>query len=155
MRGVSVRQLRRGLIVALADIAVQLLVIVLGLALLLHPGAIVDSIHLGSSPTWDDTIYALTIATIAFTGLEAAASLAGETETTRSGLRRLVGPGVGAILLVYVGIAVVGVSALPIEGGPSAFGTRDIEAPLLSRRRRVLRSAGWRTRCARPSRRRP
>ncbi|HKG38645.1 MAG TPA: universal stress protein [Conexibacter sp.] len=132
VRGVSVRALRRGLIVAIADIAVQLLVIVLGLALLLHPGAIVDSIHLGSSPTWNDTIYALTIATIAFTGLEAAASLAGETETTRTGLRRLVGPGVGAILLVYVGIAVVGVSALPIDGGPSAFGTRDIEAPLLS-----------------------
>jgi APA family basic amino acid/polyamine antiporter len=132
VRGVSVRQLRRGLLVALADIAVQLLVIVLGLALLLHPGAIVDTIQLGSSPTWDDTIYALTIATIAFTGLEAAASLAGETEATRTGLRRLVGPGVGTILLVYVGIAVVGVSALPIEGGPSAFGTRDIEAPLLS-----------------------
>jgi basic amino acid/polyamine antiporter, APA family len=132
VRGVSVRQLRRGLIVAIADIAVQLLVIVLGLVLLLHPGAIVDSIHLGSSPAWDDTIYALTIATIAFTGLEAAASLAGETETTRTGLHRLVGPGVGTILLVYVGIAIVGVSALPIEGGPDAFTTRDVEAPLLS-----------------------
>ena len=130
--GVSARQLRRGLIVALADIAVQLLVIVLGLTLLLHPGAIVDTIHLGSSPTWSDTIYALTIATIAFTGLEAAASLAGETETTRTGLHRLVGPGVGTILLVYVGIAVVGVSALPVGGGPGAFTTRDVEAPLLS-----------------------
>ncbi|HEU4702986.1 MAG TPA: universal stress protein [Conexibacter sp.] len=130
--GVSVRQLRRGLLVALADIVVQLLLIVLGLALLLDPGAIVDSIELGSSPAWDDTIYALTIATIAFTGLEAAASLAGETTTTRTGLRRLVGPGVGTILLVYVGIAVVGVSALPIEGGADAFGTRDLEAPLLS-----------------------
>lgn len=132
IRGVSVRQLRRGLVVALADIAVQLLLIVLGIVLLLHPGAIVDTIHLGSSPTWKDTIYALTIATIAFTGLEAAASLAGETETTRSGLHRLVGPGVGTIMLVYVGIAVVGVSALPVGGGPDAFGTRDIEAPLLS-----------------------
>jgi APA family basic amino acid/polyamine antiporter len=132
VRGVSVRQLRRGLVVALADIAVQLLVIVLGLVLLLHPGAIIDSIHLGSSPRWDDTIYALTIATIAFTGLEAAASLAGETETTRAGLHRLVGPGVGTIMLVYVGIAVVGVSALPVAGGPGAFHERDIEAPLLS-----------------------
>jgi basic amino acid/polyamine antiporter, APA family len=132
VRGVSVRQLRRGLVVALADIAVQLLVIVLGLVLLLHPGAIVDTIHLGSSPKWDDAIYALTIATIAFTGLEAAASLAGETETTREGLHRLVGPGVGTIMLVYVGIAVVGVSALPVGGGPGAFHERDVEAPLLS-----------------------
>ncbi|HXE44252.1 MAG TPA: amino acid permease [Conexibacter sp.] len=130
--GVSVRQLRRGALVAIADIAVQLLLIVLGVALLLHPGAIVDTIHLGSSPTWRDTIYALTIATIAFTGLEAAASLAGETETTSRGLHRLVGPGVGTILLVYVGIAIVGVSALPVGGGPHAFTDRDIEAPLLS-----------------------
>jgi APA family basic amino acid/polyamine antiporter len=130
--GVSVRQLRRGLLVAVADIAVQLLLIVLGFALLLHPGAIVDTIHLGSSPTWRDTIYALTIATIAFTGLEAAASLAGETETTARGLHRLVGPGVGTILLVYVGIAIVGVSALPVSGGPHAFTDRDVEAPLLS-----------------------
>ena len=52
VRGVSVRQLRRGLLVALADIAVQLLLIVLGFAMLLHPHAIVDTIHLGSSPTW-------------------------------------------------------------------------------------------------------
>ncbi len=132
VRGVSARQLRRGLTVALADIVVQVLLIVLGIALLLDPGAIVDTIHLGSSPAWDDTIYALTIATIAFTGLEAAASLAGETETTRTGLRRLVGPGVATILLVYVGIAVVGVSALPIGGGAEAFSTRDVEAPLLS-----------------------
>ncbi|HMJ04577.1 MAG TPA: amino acid permease, partial [Conexibacter sp.] len=131
VRGVTVRQLRRGLAVALADIVVQLLLILLGIVLLLDPG-VVDTIHLGSSPAWDDTIYALTIATIAFTGLEAAASLAGETETTRTGLRRLVGPGVGTILLVYVGIAVVGVSALPIADGSGAFGPRDVEAPLLS-----------------------
>jgi len=132
VRGVSVRALRRGLVVALADIAVQLLLIVLGLVLLLDADAILDTIRLGSSPAWDETIYALTIATIAFTGLEAAASLAGETETTRSALHRLVGPGVGTILLVYVGIAVVGVSALPVDGGADAFGTRDVEAPLLS-----------------------
>ncbi|MGB2711345.1 MAG: universal stress protein [Conexibacter sp.] len=130
--GVSVRQLRRGLLIALADLAVQLLVIVLGIALLLDPSGVVDTIQLGSSPSWEDTIYAFTIATIAFTGLEAAASLAGETQTTRTGLRRLVGPGVGAILLVYVGIALVAVSALPVAGGPDAFSTRDVEAPLLS-----------------------
>ncbi len=130
--GVTVRQLRRGALVAIADIAVQVLLIVLGLALLLHPGAIVDTIHLGSSPTWRDTVYALTIATIAFTGLEAASSLAGETETTARGLHRLVGPGVATILLVYVGIAIVGVAALPVGGGPHAFSDRDIEAPLLS-----------------------
>jgi APA family basic amino acid/polyamine antiporter len=129
--GVSARQLRRQLLLAVADLGVQLLVIVLGVALILEPGAIVDTIHLGSTPAWGDTIFALTIATIAFTGLEAAASLAGETSTTRRGLQRLVGPGVGAIIVVYVGIAVVAVSAFPIGGGSHALNERDIEAPLL------------------------
>jgi APA family basic amino acid/polyamine antiporter len=130
--GVSIRQLRRGLMIAVADLAVQLLLIVLGIVLLLDPSGIVDTIDLGSSPSWEDTIFALTIATIAFTGLEAAASLAGETRTTRTGLRRLVGPGVGAILVVYVGIALAGVSALPVGGGAEAFSKQDVEAPLLS-----------------------
>jgi APA family basic amino acid/polyamine antiporter len=130
--GVNARQLRRGLLVALADLVVQVLLILLGIVLLLDPSGVIDTIDLGVSPSWEDTIFALTIATIAFTGLEAAASLAGETRTTRTGLRRLVGPGVGAILLVYVGIAVVAVSALPVAGGAEAFSTRDVEAPLLS-----------------------
>jgi APA family basic amino acid/polyamine antiporter len=130
--GVSARQLRRGLIVAVADLAVQLLLILLGIVLLLDPSGVIDTIDFGATPSWEDTIFALTIATIAFTGLEAAASLAGETRTTRTGLRRLVGPGVGTILLVYVGIAVVAVSALPVAGGADAFSTEDVEAPLLS-----------------------
>jgi basic amino acid/polyamine antiporter, APA family len=129
--GVSIRRLRRILTLAVADIAVQLLVIVLGIALVVEPGAVVHHVHLGTSPQWRDLIFALTIATIAFTGLEAAASLAGETRTTERGLHRLVGPGVGAIVLVYVGIAVVAVSALPVDQGAHAFTSRDIESPLL------------------------
>jgi basic amino acid/polyamine antiporter, APA family len=129
--GVSIRRLRRVLTLAVADIAVQLLVIVLGIALVLDPGAVVQHIHLGTMPRWDDLVFALTIATIAFTGLEAAASLAAETSTTRRGLHRLVGPGVGAIVLVYVGIAVVAVSALPVAQGRGAFSDRDVESPLL------------------------
>jgi APA family basic amino acid/polyamine antiporter len=129
--GVSVRQLQRQTLIAFCDLGVQLLLIVLGLILVLDPGPVVDAIRLGSEPPWDDVVYALTIATIAFTGLEAASSLAGETRASRRGLRRLTGPGVGSIVLVYVGIAVVAVSALPVEQGAGALSARDVEAPLL------------------------
>ena len=81
-----------------------------------------DPIHLGSAPTWRDLIFALTIATIAFTGLESAAGLAGETRVDRA--RAASGSSARAsatIVLVYVGIAIVGVSALPVGGGPDAF----------------------------------
>ena len=128
--GLTVRQLQRQIVVAGADLVVQLLVIVLGLALVFDPGAALDTIELGASPAWDDVVFALTIATIAFTGLEAAASLAGEATATRRQLKRLAGPGVGSIVLVYVGIAVVAVNALPVADG-GTFTREDIEAPLL------------------------
>lgn len=127
--GLTVRQLQRQIVAAGADLVVQLLVIVLGLILVFDPGAALDTIELGAQPEWDDLIFALTIATIAFTGLEAAASLAGEARASGRQLKRLAGPGVGSIVLVYVGIAVVAVSALPVGEGP--FSREDIEAPLL------------------------
>ena len=40
--------------------------------------ALIDPIHLGPTPTWTDVIFALDIATVAFTGLESASGLAGE-----------------------------------------------------------------------------
>lgn len=129
--GLTVRQLQRQIVIAAADLVVQVIVIVLGLVLVLDPSAAIDTIRFGSSPAWDDVIFALTIATIAFTGLEAAASLAGEASATRKQLKRLAGPGVLSIVLVYVGIAVVAVSALPVSEGASAFTREDIEAPLL------------------------
>lgn len=129
--GLTVRQLQRQIVIAAADLVVQLIVIVLGLALVFDPSAALDTINLGTSPGWDDVIFALTIATIAFTGLEAAASLAGEARASSRELKRLAGPGVGSIVLVYVGIAVVAVSALPVSEGAAAFSREDIEAPLL------------------------
>jgi APA family basic amino acid/polyamine antiporter len=104
---------------------------VIGLILLLHPARLVDSIHLGSAPTWRNLIYALTVAVIAFTGLEAAASLAGEVRASRRSLKTVVGPGTATIVAVYVGIAIVGISAMPVHHGHTALGGRYADIPLL------------------------
>jgi basic amino acid/polyamine antiporter, APA family len=129
--GTSVKRLQRRIVIAIADFAVQLVVIGIGIVLVLHPKQIVDSIQLGSQPTWGHVVYALTIATIAFTGLEAATGLAGEVRTTPRSLKLLLGPGVGVIVLVYVGIALVGTSALPVAHGTTALGNRYLDVPVL------------------------
>jgi APA family basic amino acid/polyamine antiporter len=129
--GLSPRRLQRRVWIALGDLAVQALLIVLGAAFLLHPAALVDSIDLGRSPSWSNVIFALTIATVAFTGLEAAASLSGEVITTNRGLRRLLSRGTAVIVAVYVGIAFVAVNAVPIRGGVTALGDRYVKAPLI------------------------
>jgi APA family basic amino acid/polyamine antiporter len=129
--GVSARRLRQTVLIAGADLALQAVVIVLGLALAFHPDHLTQSIDLGTAPTARELAFALTIAVIAFTGLEAAASVAGEVTATRTQIRSLVSSGSALIVLVYVGIAVVGVGVLPVNHGITALGTTHVKAPVV------------------------
>lgn len=129
--GVSARRLRRQVLITAFDLLIQAAVIVVGLALAFHPHRLAESVHLGSVPTATNLAFALTIAVIAFTGLEAAASIIPEVDITPRQLRRVVVPGSALIVVVYVGIALVGVSALPVHHGVTQLGVRHIKAPLL------------------------
>ena len=129
--GVNIRQLRRRIAITAADLALQAAVIVLGLVLAFHPHHLTESINLGTAPTWSNLAFAFPIAVIAFTGLEAAASLAGEVTASVGQIKRLVIPGSAVIVLIYVGIAFVGISALPVHNGVSELGTTHIQAPVL------------------------
>ena len=129
--GVSARRLRTRIMTAGVDLIVQAAVIVLGLVLVFDPHHLSETIHLGTAPTGADLAFALTIAVIAFTGLEAAAGLAGEVAVSRRQVARLVGPGALLIILIYVGIALVGVGALPVHDGHTALGTQDLKAPVI------------------------
>jgi APA family basic amino acid/polyamine antiporter len=131
LTGVNVRRLRRRIAVTAADLVLQAAIIILGLALAFHPHRLVESVHLGTAPTWSNLAFAFPIAVIAFTGLEAAASLAGEVTASGRQIKRLVLPGSAVIVLIYVGIAVVGVAALPVHHGVSALGERHVQAPVL------------------------
>jgi len=129
--GISARALPRRVIITVADLGLQAVIVVLGLFLAFHPHRLAASIHLGSAPTGTDLAFALPIAVVAFAGLEAAASLAGEVTASDRELRRLVFPGSVVIILIYVGIAIVGVAALPVHHGMTELGTRHVRAPLL------------------------
>ena len=95
LTGVSVRRLRPRLLITAGDLILQALIIVLGFALVFDPHALSASIHLGTAPSWSDLAFALPIAVIAFTGLEAAASIAGEVSATRETGQAAGRPGLG------------------------------------------------------------
>src|SRR4051794_40187942 len=127
--GFSGRRAERILLLVLADGAVQVLMIVLGLALFFDVDALTNQIDLGTAPQWDDVIFALTIATVAFTSLESASGLAGEVDVRRAGLKRLIASASASVTVVYFGIALVAVMALPAaQLGSSA----NVEAPLIA-----------------------
>ncbi len=131
IRGFGGRRARRIGTLVVGDLAVQLLIVVLGLVLFFDPHTLLAPIHLGSAPTWSSFVFALTIATIAFTSLESAAGLAGEVKISRAGLRRMVGSGTATVVLGYVGIAVVAVTALPVHNGHTELASRYLNDPVI------------------------
>jgi APA family basic amino acid/polyamine antiporter len=131
VRGFSTTRAKRIAALVVLDLALQLFLIVAGLILFFDYHGLVDPIDLGSIPKWSDVIFALTIATVAFTGLESASGLAGEVAVGRRGLRRLVASAAGSVTVVYVGVALVAVTALPVVGNATSLSRNYKEAPVI------------------------
>lgn len=130
VRGFSRTRAERVLMLVVADFAIQVVLIVAGLFLFFDLDRITGPVVLGVSPSWGDLVFALGLAAVLFTGLESASGLSGEVAIGRRGLKRLVAVAAGAVMIVYVGVAAVAVSALPVAGGgmPADW----VEAPMLA-----------------------
>ena len=76
-------------------------------------------------PKWSDLFFGATVAVIAYTGIEAAANLAPEVRVKRPALRRTVSAGALAVDVVFVGMSVVALMALPVEPGVDVVGNQD------------------------------
>ncbi|MHB1467533.1 MAG: amino acid permease [Solirubrobacteraceae bacterium] len=131
VRGMPTRRgLRIGALSLLALI-VQLLLVAIGLALFFKPGMLWSSIHLGSAPSWRNLLFAFTITTVAFTGMESASGIASEVRVSRRRMSRLLASGIVLVLVTYVGIGLVSVSALPVHHASTQLGTRYVDAPMV------------------------
>ena len=99
-------------------------------ALLVSPDALTQGTDLGVSPTWDDLAFALPLAMLAYTGLETVANLAEEAREPGRTLPRSLFSAIGLVVLLTAAVAVVGLSAFPVENGRTALGDEWLKAPL-------------------------
>jgi APA family basic amino acid/polyamine antiporter len=122
-------------ILALADIALQLAVIVVGVLAVFHPDRLTDQLDLFTSPDFHDIVYAAVVAMLAYAGIEAASDLAPDINVSRRDLKRIVSVGAIAVPLVYAGMAAIALMAVPVVAGPNgpetALGNEFVEAPVL------------------------
>lgn len=133
IRGASAsRGIERVSALAVIDLVLQLLVIALGAFLIVDIDALTQTIELGSAPRWEDLLFALTVSAVAFTSLEAASGLAGEVRVSRSGLKRLIASSTVSVLVIYVGISLVAVAALPITPAALPLSDEALNAPVLA-----------------------
>src|ERR671923_912149 len=65
-------------LLAVVDFATQLLLVVVGFALIFHPHVLSANIHWGTAPTWTNFALAIPVAMIAYTGIETVSNLAEE-----------------------------------------------------------------------------
>jgi basic amino acid/polyamine antiporter, APA family len=125
----------RLVLLAMADVGLQLLVIVVGVIVVFHPDRLTDHLDLFTSPSVKDIIYSAVIATIAYAGIEAASDLAPDLEFEPADLKRVVAVGTIAIPLLYAAISAVALMAIPVVGGPhgpeTALAGSFIEEPVL------------------------
>lgn len=117
--------------VVVIDLALQALVVVLGIVLVSDPDSLVEGLRHGSSPDLQGVLFGLGAAMVVVTGLESASGLAGEVRIGRAGLRRLVVTLPLVMFLLYAGVATVGLMALPVVDGATPLGERWVDAPIL------------------------
>ena len=122
---------RYGIVVAVLDLLTQLLLVVLGFAFLFSGDALTHDVSIGTHPSWHQILFALPLAMLAYTGLETVANLAEETREPGRDLPRSLFSGIGLVVLIYVAIALVALSAFPATGGTTQLGTIWLRAPLM------------------------
>jgi len=121
---------RFGIVLAVLDLVTQIVLIGLGLTMLFSWHGLASGVHLGSTPSWGSLAFALSLAMLAFTGIETVANLSQESRNPRE-LPRNLFAAIGTVIVVYVLIAVVGLSAFPVENGTTALGGEWRRAPLM------------------------
>src|SRR6202163_3659457 len=99
---------------AIADLCTQVLLVGVGAVLVLNPSLLLNQVHLGTVPSWTQVIFALSVAMVAYTGIETVSNMAEEAKDPGHDIPKSVNLVVLAVLGVYAGISVVALSALPV-----------------------------------------
>jgi basic amino acid/polyamine antiporter, APA family len=119
------------LVLAVVDLGTQILLVALGCVLVLDPSLLLHQVHLGTVPTWSELIFALSVAMVAYTGIETVSNMAEEARDPGRDVPKSVNLVLFAVLGVYAGMSVVALSALPVVHGATALGTKYANDPVL------------------------
>ena len=140
LAALNIRGLRESanlnIFLAVTDLLTQIALIVLGAALIFHPGTLIHQVHLGVVPSWTEVIFALSISMIAYTGIETVSNMAEEARDPDVDVPRTVNYVLLAVLGIFAGISIISLMALPVTQDAAghfstALGTTYKEDPVL------------------------
>jgi len=100
---------------AAADIVTQALIIGVGLIAVFSLPALVHSVRLGVAPTWDQFAFSISIAAVAYTGIETISNLAGEAKRPSRSIPQATILLIVTVLGIYALLTSVALSAMPVR----------------------------------------
>jgi APA family basic amino acid/polyamine antiporter len=114
---VGIREAARlNIFLAIVDFATQLLLVVVGFALIFDPDIVFSAnLHWGVAPTWGQFLLAIPIAMIAYTGIETVSNLAEEARDPPRDIPRSIKWVAGAVFAIYLTLPMIALSALPVR----------------------------------------
>ncbi len=106
---------RLNLVLAIADLLTQVVLAVIGLAIVFSPDLLVSQIDLGTAPTWGDFALGIAVGMVAYTGIETISNMAEEARSAH----RTIPQGTALVVLAVVGLyallPAIALSAMPVE----------------------------------------
>lgn len=130
----GVRRQAGVIVLALADLLLQVALIVVGAVVVFEPSLLTAHLDFPDVPSAGNVAYALVIAMVAFVGIEAAANLAPDVRLSGAEMKRSLRFGL-TLPLMYAALAAVALCAVPVVVGPdgarTALGGEFEEAPVV------------------------
>jgi basic amino acid/polyamine antiporter, APA family len=122
---VGIREAARlNIFLAVVDFATQLLLVIIGFALIFHPHVVFSAnIHWGVAPTWSAFFLAIPIAMIAYTGIETVSNLAEEARDPPRDIPRSISWVAIAVFAIYFTLPMIALSALPVHKTEDGYQT--------------------------------
>ncbi len=122
---------RLSIILTMLTVLTQLLIIVIGAIMLVRIPDLIHHVVIGGrdhlwSPTWGEFWRGVAMAMVAYTGIESMAQLSSEAKDPSKTVPRAIVLAMGTLLIVYLGISVVALSALT----PQKLSTTYLEDPI-------------------------
>jgi nucleotide-binding universal stress UspA family protein len=106
---------RLNVVLALVDFSTQVLLVLLGAALIFNPHVLAANVHFGLAPRWSAFFLGIPIAMIAYTGMETISNLAEETRDPARDVPRAYKFVAGAVFTIYLTLPAIALMAVPVR----------------------------------------
>lgn len=99
---------------AVIDLLTQILLVIIGSIFILNLPLLLNQINFGVAPTWGNFLFGISVAMVAYTGIETISNMAEEARVPENSVPRAYGLLIFAVLVLFIGISAIGLSAMPV-----------------------------------------